>query len=414
MKSMGTETAAWRGWAGWGFAALLFGYGYALRVSPSVMVSDLMRDFAVGAAVLGNLTAIYFYVYAAMQLPVGYLTDRVGPRRLLTLAGVLMALGAALFGLSPSLTVAYLGRALIGLGSSFLWIGALTVAAQWFPPARFPLLTGLSQLAGTLGAMAGQGPLAQAVAWAGWRDTALAAAGFGAVASLGVWLMTRDRAVAPAARAAPPFGAVLRQPQVWLCAVVAALSCASLVAFGSLWIVPFLVAAHGMERPAAAWLAALVFLVYGLAGPGVGWLAGHLGRRKPVLILGQVLVAVSMVAVLLAPAGSRLAVMLPLFVFGIGSAGYLMCFALAREHAPAGGGATALGLVNCLIMAGGALLQPLIGWLLDLQWRGAMAEGARVYDAAAFRNACLLLPVLSLLGLLLTRFLREADDLRSA
>jgi hypothetical protein len=57
----GTETPAWRGWAGWGLAALLFAYGYAARVSPGVMVGELMRDFAVGAAVLGNLTAIYFY-----------------------------------------------------------------------------------------------------------------------------------------------------------------------------------------------------------------------------------------------------------------------------------------------------------------------------------------------------------------
>jgi hypothetical protein len=65
--TVGTETPAWRGWAGWGLAALLFAYGYAARVPPGVMVGELMRDFAVGAAVLGNLTAIYFYVYAAMK-----------------------------------------------------------------------------------------------------------------------------------------------------------------------------------------------------------------------------------------------------------------------------------------------------------------------------------------------------------
>ena len=40
-----------------------------LRVAPSVMVEELMRDFAVGAGVLGHLSAAYFYGYAGMQIP---------------------------------------------------------------------------------------------------------------------------------------------------------------------------------------------------------------------------------------------------------------------------------------------------------------------------------------------------------
>jgi MFS family permease len=182
------------------------------------------------------------------------------------------------------------------------------------------------------------------------------------------------------------------------------------VAFGSLWMVPFLTSAHGMARSDAAWLAAAVFLVYGLCGPLVGWLAAWIGRRKPVLAIGQSVVAASMLALLFAPPGTRAALILPLFCFAIGAAGYLMCFALAREHAPPGGAATALALVNCLIMAGGAVLQPLIGFLLDLQWDGRMVDGARTYDAPAFRYACLLLPVLSLAGLVLLRFIREAPE----
>jgi MFS family permease len=408
MTLVGKETRAWRGWAAWGLAALLFAYGYAARVSPGVMVGELMRDFAVGAAVLGNLTAIYFYVYAAMQLPVGYLTDRFGPRRLVLLAAALLAVGSATFGLSHDIAVAYLGRGLIGLGSSFLWIATLTLAAQWFGTSRFTTLTGLSQLAGTLGAMAGQGPAALAVAWLGWRYTSIAGAAFCAIIAAAAWLLVRDRpASTPAAAHVASFRAVLRSRQVWLAAVVSSLSSGALVAFGSLWMVPFLTSAHGMTRSDAAWLAAAVFLVYGLCGPLVGWLASLFGRRKPVLALGQIIVAASMVALLLAPPGSGVALILPLFCFAIGAAGYLMCFALAREHAPVGGAATALALVNCLIMGGGALLQPLIGWLLDLQWDGRMVDGARTYSAAAFRNACLLLPVLSICGLVLVRFIRE-------
>jgi len=61
---------------GWLTGALFFFYAWVLRVAPSVMVEELMRDFAVGAAVLGHMSAAYFYGYAGMQIPVGVLLDR--------------------------------------------------------------------------------------------------------------------------------------------------------------------------------------------------------------------------------------------------------------------------------------------------------------------------------------------------
>jgi MFS family permease len=81
-----------------GIAAPRLGHGYVvlflrLRVAPSVMVSELMRDFAVGGAILGNLSAFYFYGYSTMQVPVGVLMDRFGPRRLLTLSALACTVG---------------------------------------------------------------------------------------------------------------------------------------------------------------------------------------------------------------------------------------------------------------------------------------------------------------------------------
>ena len=64
--------------------ASLYSYGFFQRVAPSVMVEDLMREFAVTAAVLGHLSAFYFYAYAGLQIPLGVLLDRLGPRRVMT------------------------------------------------------------------------------------------------------------------------------------------------------------------------------------------------------------------------------------------------------------------------------------------------------------------------------------------
>src|SRR6516165_6061718 len=91
---------------GWSTGALFFLYAWVLRVAPSVMVEELMRDFSVGAAVLGSLSAAYFYGYAAMQVPVGVLLDRFGPRRLITISTLLCAAGCVLFATAGSLTTA--------------------------------------------------------------------------------------------------------------------------------------------------------------------------------------------------------------------------------------------------------------------------------------------------------------------
>src|SRR5256885_7523890 len=128
----------------WMVASLFFFYAFLQRVSPSVMVEELMRDFAVGAAVLGNLSAFYFYAYAGLQIPVGLLMDRIGPRRLTTAAAALCAVGSFVFAASDSVAVASLGRALIGAGAGFSFVAALTVATQWLPPQRLAPFRGVS------------------------------------------------------------------------------------------------------------------------------------------------------------------------------------------------------------------------------------------------------------------------------
>ena len=108
--------AAWLPWLTWSLGALLFCYGFFQRVAPSVMIDPLMRDLAVGGAVLGNLSAFYFYAYAGLQIPVGLMVDRWGPRRLLTAGALLCGLGSLLFAQAEGLPLAYAGRLLIGAG----------------------------------------------------------------------------------------------------------------------------------------------------------------------------------------------------------------------------------------------------------------------------------------------------------
>ena len=108
--------------------ALFFGYAFIQRVAPSIMTNELMRDFTVGGAALGSLSAFYFYAYASIQLPVGILTDRYGPRKLMSVAAALCAVASVGFAFSDSLFTASIGRAFIGATVAFGFVGTLAIA----------------------------------------------------------------------------------------------------------------------------------------------------------------------------------------------------------------------------------------------------------------------------------------------
>ena len=124
------------GWFVWSLAAISFGYAFFHRVAPSVMVSELMGEFGIGGAMLGTLSALYFYPYVLLQIPLGALLEQFGTRLLLSGALVITAVGTFLFSVAEVIEFAYIGRVLIGIGSSVAFLGALALAATWYPASR--------------------------------------------------------------------------------------------------------------------------------------------------------------------------------------------------------------------------------------------------------------------------------------
>ena len=220
-------------WPVWGLAAAFYAYGFFQRVAPSVMVEDLMRDFALGGALLGSLSAVYFYAYAAVQIPVGVLLDRFGARRLLIVGTLLAAAGSALFALASGLALALVGRALVGAAVGFAFIATLKIVTLWFPPQRFGRMAGWTLAVGILGGIAGQAPLSALVERVGWRPTMLAGALLALALCLAIALGVRERrsgttahgpAGATPADGGRPSGlrAILRTGPIWLLTLYAA------------------------------------------------------------------------------------------------------------------------------------------------------------------------------------------------
>jgi MFS family permease len=383
------------------------------------MVAGLMRDFGVNAAVLGNLAALYFYAYATMQLPAGVMVDRWGPRRVLTGAIMLCASGSLLFATADDIGVAYAGRLLIGVGAGFSWVGCLKLVSLWFPPSRFAMVGGACSMLGMAGGVGALAPLAALIQVTGWRATLIGAAVFGGVLAATVWLVVRDgprpvpRRSVPRPAPGSPVGVlgglfrVAATPQVWLVALFGAMLVPNLAAFAGLWGVPYMMQAHGLERPAAAAAVSLVLIGFGVAGPLVGWWSDRIGRRKGPMLAGASVALAAVAALVYAPGISVVAAYSLCLLYGTASSVFVLAFATGREHGPADAAGAALGLVNMTIMTVGAVFQPLIGWLLDLNWDGRVVAGARIYSVAAYQTAFLTLIASSLAEFLVLALIRE-------
>jgi len=408
-------------WLTWGLLASLYFVGFFQRVAPAVMVGELMRDFSIAATLLGNLSAIYFYTYAAMQIPSGLLADAVGPRRVATAAAAVAVVGTVLFAQADTLWMATLGRGLIGASVAVAFVACMKLAGHWFPANRFATVTGVSLLIGNLGGALAGVPLSEAVASVGWRTAMMASAGVTLVLAAVVWLWVRDdpseRGYASHAHpevlnnaAMSPrrsLKLVISERDTWLLFFAGGLIAAPVLTFAGLWGVPYLVQVHGLERSHAAVFTTTMLLGFAVGGPLLGALSDRIGRRK-LPYLGATLVhALGWVLFLLIDDLSATSLYLLFAAIGFSAGGLIIGFAFSREVNHPGAAGTVGGVVNMAVLGFAAIQQSAMGWILDRNWQGATIEGARIYDAAAYHAAFLWLAVSALGAVLAVTLTRE-------
>lgn len=400
-------------WLIWALGAGFFFAEYFARVSPSVMVPELMKSFHVTALGIGSLSAFFYYAYVSMQVPVGALVDRFGPHRLLTATAVLCALGSFLFASATTLAVAKLARFMMGFGAAFAFVGTLKLATLWFPPQRFGLLAGLTQALGMLGVALALSSLAATVSAIGWRETLWLIGAALLVLAILIGVFVRDR---PLVQQKPLTSAqelwigllaVLRNPQSWLNALYVGLLYAPTAAFAELWGVSFLVRAYDFSTQVAAAAVSCIFIGWAIGGPILGLISDRLQRRRPVMIFSVAASFVFMALVLYLPHLSVPLLFSLLFLYGISNTGVAIAYAVASEINPRQVAGTSMAFANMASVLVGAAFQPIIGWFLDLQWHGDMINGVPLYTVHAYHMALLALPLCLLVGLLAMLWVKE-------
>lgn len=400
-------------WLVWACGALFFFYEFCLQSSPSVMVPELMKAFNVNASQLGKLSAFYFYAYALMQLPVGLLLDRLGPRIMMSIACFVCALGAFIFSQTDSLWAAELARFFMGLGSACAFINALKLASLWFPANRYALLAGFLVMFGMLGAIGGQVPLSHFVNHYGWRESMEILSYTGFVLCVLFYLIVRNGALFQAhhQNADERFSReglkqVLSNGQIWLMAVYAALMFSPTPAFGELWGVPFIVTTFNVSNELAAKIVSMLFVGWIVGCPLFGYLSDRASQRMPYIRFGCWASLIAMLFIVFVGNQNVWLMATGLFLFGLFSSAFVLAFTLAKESIDMHYAGTASGFLNMLNELAPGLLQAGMGAALDYCWSGQMHEGIRSYTPANYHQASFSLLAVIAAALLVLYFIK--------
>lgn len=387
------QRAPRRAWLVFAVGAVAYAIAVFQRASLGVAGVEAQRRFGITAAMLSLFAVLQLAVYAALQIPVGVLLDRIGPRRMIAAGAVTMGAGQFLLATAHHVALAVAARVLVGTGDAMTFICVLRLVAVWFPPRIVPVLTQLTAILGQIGQIAAAYPLVALLEGAGWSTSFLVAAGLGLGISLVAGSLVRNapagsHPMAPpvsADRALHRLSAAWREPGTRLGLWTHFVSQFSGNVFALLWGYPFLVVGEG-RTPAEAGMLLTVLVVVGM---GIGPLVGQYARRwpnrrsLPVLTIVGATVAV-WTLVLVWPGRAPLALLVVLVVvLASNGPGSVMGFDYARTENVMERIGSATGIVNVGGFIASLLTIAGVGVVLSL----VSSAGPSHYTLGEFRLA---------------------------
>jgi len=396
------------------------------RMCPAVVAVDMMKDLNAGGSLIGFLGSAYFYPYALMQLPAGLLSDSWGPRKTITLFFFAAFVGSILLGLAPSTFWAILGRTLTGFGVAMLFVPTMKVLSEWFRPREFATMTGIFLAMGGIGSLSATTPLAVVSAWIGWRLSFVAVGIMTLLLAVLVWSFVRDR---PADMGWPSpsknvedhsvsvslkqgFKTVITRLSFWPVAVWFFFTSGVFFSFGGLWGGPYLMQIYGLSKAQTGHILSMLAVGLIIGSPFLSYLSNSVFKaRKPVLILSSI-VLLCLTALLAFYTDSIPYTGLYLVYLGLGifsCAVVVIGFTTTKELFPVRMAGTATGLVNLFPFAGGAVLQPLLGYVLE---KHTQTQGT--FTLAGYQQAFLILFFCGIIALLASLFLKETMKIPSS
>jgi len=395
-------------------ACFLF-YKYVLQIYPSIITDQLMSEFQLTGAGLGNLAATFYYAYMVTQLFVGVMLDKYSARWITSAAIFCCALGVFLFSEAHTTLTAGLSRALMGVGVSFATVAYMKLGSVWFPPRRYAFITGLLASAAMAGAVFGQAPLSWLVSKLGWRECLFDVGLAGFILTLLFTFAVRDapastkkNAVSKPHVSLKDILQVFKNKQNWLLTFYSGLAFSPVAVFGGLWGNPFLQQAYELSKTQSASMVSLVFIGLGVGSPLFGIFSDAVGNRRHVMFCGTLLSCVAICLILYAHPMPIWVLSILLFTFGFALGAFPLVFAISKELNDLRLTATVIAMVNASDAVLDGITEPAIGKFLDLGWDGKLVNGVHYFSLHSYHIALAILPIYLLIAALLLLWVKDA------
>ncbi|MDP5226167.1 MULTISPECIES: MFS transporter [Arthrobacter] len=385
-----------RSWLVWGVGVFAYLVAVTQRTSFGIAGLEATQRFHASAAAISAFSVLQLLVYAGLQIPVGVLVDRLGPRLMIAGGAVLMCLGQAQLAAADSVSAGVVGRVLVGAGDAATFISVLRLLPAWFPARRVPLLTQFTGVVGQTGQLISVIPFAWLLHSISWTPAFLSLASLSALACVLVLLLLRDTPEGRARTASHggltdirrALAASWKEPGTRLGLWSHFTTPFAGTVFALAWGYPFLISAQGLDRATASTVMSIYVLVSMVAGPFFGrFVSLHPVRRSSMVLLVSFLTGAGWLVVLLWPGRSPLWLLIGLVVvMGFGGPASMIGFDFARTSNPVERIGTATGIVNVGGFVAALLSMYVIGLVLDLLNAGGFSHG-ELYGLQPFRIA---------------------------
>ncbi len=381
-------------------------YDFFIAVAPSVMTSQLMHSFHMTSTGLGWVGASFFYAYAIMQLPSGWMLDRYGAKRMMISYSLLSCLGLILFATTSSYFVAMIGRFLSGTGVCIGFLASYYLASRWLPHRYFSTAAAALHCLGTVGAIIAQRPLALMVNNIGWRYTNLNLAAITVVLTMLYLFFIRDGESSTEkskTKLREALSYCYGNTQLRWIALVAFLAWLPFSTIGALWGVPYLIKVFNWDNLTASNFCALFWIGSGLGGFVLCGLSEWRGRRKKPMQLFFLIAVLSSLVIVWIPTFSKGVLLLSMLMLGLSVSVQTLTFSLIKENVPQQYFSAASGLNNSISMLSSAMGQALIGILMD--WHRINTHTSFVdYTISDYQFALAIVPIIAIIGWFVVTF----------
>lgn len=400
-------------------AALFFFYEYIQMNMFNAISQDVMRDFSITATGLSQLSAYYFYA-TLLFFPIGgALLDRFSTRKIILSTILLCNIGIAGFALTHSISLAYIFRALSGIGSAFCFLSSMRLATRWFPAERMALISGLIVTMAMIGGVVAQTPLTLLTQWLGWRNALLMDASLGFCIMFAVFMVVRDfpahakeeqkihRDAVRELGLLKSWKQTYLNYQNWLCGIYTNLLNLPLALLGAIWGGLYLQQVLHFDGVLASQITTMLFIGTIIGSPLLGLVSDKIGRRKPLMYVGAILSLAIIAMIVYMPSQSALVNFILFFLLGFVTSTQVLSYPFVAEANSKTLTASSVSVVSLSVISGYPIFQQLFGSLMDANWHGTIVNNVRIYSASDFHHALLIMPIGFVIALVTVFFMRE-------